>query len=267
MRLDNYINLATLVYASKNQVMDTEVLKDEIIELVQKNVERTDETILRINRVVAEGSSLKEVLDNPTSFQTSSSKYISSFNPALLNFFMSNLNIDKDKVEYLCDKKFQIHTEGYAPLYVDGHSNPLFRKSLLLSRTDLSKIIGLIEDLYAATTMGDRRTALQNSYIEMIGRHIGKINREELMKLTIEEISNKVIGLPGTNSFINKIKLEDLTNPGVIPDHELNNYANQIDRKREALRRIYNETNAHPYEYSLRLNEVPYYWIEDNLLP
>jgi hypothetical protein len=267
LRLENYVNLATLIYAEKNQVMDSELLTDEIVEVVQKNVERTDETIMRINRVVSEGSSLSEVLDDPSAHYASSSKYISSFNPALLNFFLNNLNIDKSKVEFLCDKKFQIHAEGFAPLTATGLEHPLFRKTLLLSRNDLSKILGFIDNLYAATTMGDRRIAIQNAYIDMIERHIGKMDKQELMLLTVEEISSKVVGLPGTNSFINKIRLEDLTNPGVIPDHELNIYANEIDRKRESLRRIFNESRYNPYEYSLELNEVVYYWIEDNLLP
>lgn len=266
-RLDNYINMATLVYAHKNQVMDTQLLTDEIIEVVHRSIERTNETLFRISRVVSEGRALQDVLDDAQSVREASSRYISSYNPALLNFFYNNLDIEREKLEYLCDKKFQIHTEGYASLHVEGLQHPLFRKVLLLSRQDLSKTLDMINRLYSASTQSDRRMAMQNAYIDMLIRHIGRIDRSDLLQLTIEEVSSRIVGLPGTNSFINNIRLEDITNPGVLPDHELNTYAREIDMKRETIMRIYNESRDNPYRYSLMLNNEPYYWIEDYLIP
>lgn len=264
MRLDNYINMATMVYANKGQVMNTSLLSDEINQLVDYSVSFTDQLLSGVSQVITGGSSLKDIADSDTENQN---KYVSSFSPALFHFLYNQTNIPKEKLEYLVENKYQLYTEGYAPLILTGQSEPLFRKVLLLSRTDLSKVINNIDRLYKATNRNDRRIVMQETFIDMIQRHIGRKDAADLMKMTIEEVNTRIYGLPGTSSIINKLKLEDLTNPGVISDAELQNYAHAIEMKYKTLNRIMNESSVNPYKYSLTMSEIVYYWIEDDLLP
>lgn len=267
LRLDQYVNMASIVYADKLKMMDTNLLTNEIMLLVDYAIQFTDELLSGVQQVVSGGSSLQEVSYQKDQLSKGPNKYISSFSPALYNFLYNQTNIPRSKLEYLVENKYQLYTEGYAPLSSQKVGSPLFRKVLLLSREDLQKVISNINRLHRASSRNDRRIAMQETYLDMVKRHIGDKNTADLLKMSIEEVNTKIFGLPGTNSLINKIKLEDLTNPGVISDNELHMYATAIEMKYNTLNRIFNSSNSNPHKYSFSMAEVIYHWIEDDLLP
>jgi hypothetical protein len=267
MRLDNYTNMASIVYADKLQRMNTSLLTNEIVLLVDYAVRFTDELISGIQQVISGGSALTDITQQKDQFVDGPNKYISSFSPALFNFLYNQTKIPKEKLEYLVENKYQLYTEGYAPLITNNTNSPLFRKVLLLSREDLQKVIANINRLHRASSRSDRRMAMQQTYLDMIKRHIGEKTTVDFMKMSIEEINTKIFGLPGTNSIINQLRLEDLTNPGVISDSDLHQYATAIEMKYNTLNRIFNSSSSNPYKYSFSMTEVVYHWIEDDLLP
>lgn len=267
MRLDNYTNMASIVYADKLQRMNTSLLTNEIVLLVDYAVRFTDELISGVQQVISGGSALADITQQKDQFVDGPNKYISSFSPALFNFLYNQTKIPKEKLEYLVENKYQLYTEGYAPLITNNTNSPLFRKVLLLSREDLQKVIANINRLHRASSRNDRRMAMQQTYLDMIKRHIGEKTTVDFMKMSIEEINTKIFGLPGTNSIINRLRLEDLTNPGVISDSDLHQYATAIEMKYNTLNRIFNSSSSNPYKYSFSMTEVVYHWIEDDLLP
>lgn len=267
LRLDNYINMASMVYAGKGQVMNPGLLTDEIVQLVDFAVQFTDQLIAGVSQIMTGGSSLKDVaaVSSPDA-----NKYVSSFSPALVHFLYNQTKIPKDKLEYLVENKYQIFTDGFAPIRLQGQNEPHFRKVLLLSRSELGQVMSSIDRLYKAGNRNDRRIALQEAFVKMLERTVGAgagDQAEDYMKMTIEEVNTRIFGLPGTNLIINKLRLEDLTNPGAISDADLQKYAREIELKYKDLQRIYNDSAIRPYKFSLTMAELVYYWIEDDKLP
>ena len=146
----------------------------------------------------------------------------------------------------------------------NGKDILLFKQVLFFERMELGKLLAKCEQLITATSGGQEREDLKEVWIQLLTAHIGNVDRNQIMKLSMPEISEKVFGLPNSNSFLWKIKLEHITDKSVFPDTEMRAYVNTIQHKYTMLKRIF---DADRYEYSFRRNDQPYYWISEDLIP
>lgn len=264
-RLDNHSNMATLVYPNKGSMMPTSVLTKEIVALVEfadKSISVIDAAISDIDEM---GRSLEEVIESLEKSPLSNSKYVSSFNPAMI-YILHQMGLDPGTLKSYSDKKIQLYMQGYSPLLIEGQRNPHYKNSLLLSKHDLADLVRTLNQLNRASSATDRRRSLQDTWQDILIKHIGETDRSSILNRTIEEIMLTVFGLPSTNSLINRIRLSDLTEAKAISDAEISRYIMEIDRKYHDLNRIFNQTSP-PYQFSFESNNITYYWIEEGLLP
>lgn len=266
-RLDNHTNMSRLLFPEKGDSLPTDLLTEEIINIVEFADQMTTEFETSITGLTAEGLSLSEVLEKLDQSPLSNSRYVSSFANSIIHY-LSNYDIPIETFRLLGEKKVQLYFTGYTLDIISDLTHPIFKRSLLLTKSELSDIIRQIDELNMASGSPDRRLALQQAWLEILMKHVGvgKTDRSELLSRTIEDIMITTIGLPSTNSFINNIRLEDLTNPGAISDPEIAQYIRDIDTKHRELNRIFNMVNP-PYRYSFRSYNETYYWIEESLLP
>ena len=263
-RLDNHTNMVTLVYPEKGKTMPTDVLMQQIINLVLEAPEYVKTVTEKVIDVI-EGKSLVEVLSELEQSPKSNSQYVSSFNNAIIHF-LAQLGLDEGVLNIYSDKKVQFYVQGYTPDTIINQKNPLFKKSLLLSKQELSLLVSKLALLSRETERLRRREALQEAWIEILIKHVGETDRSEILNRTIEELSLTVFGLPSTNSLINQVRLSDLTEAEKVNDMIISSYIRQCELAYMELNRIFNLSST-SYEFSFVSNNITYYWIEQGLLP
>ncbi len=122
-------------------------------------------------------------------------------------------------------------------------------------------MIGVLQQL---STSVDERENLASAWRAVLKSYLG--NEQETQKLSLQEINDKVFGLPGTNAFLANVRLVDITDPSRFPNKELRKYINDISLKCNQLRKIYDMPES-DYKYAFRSNEQLYYWIDEDLIP
>jgi len=172
----------------------------------------------------------------------------------------------------IADKSLSISNEikvknfnliGYAPMQIRDLDNPPFVRVFFITRHELGKMITIFEKLETATSGHNRRQRLQESWMEILKDHFGKVSDEEMGKMTFEEINEKVWGLPGTSELLSFVRLSDIIDESVVPKQTFEYYAFNIKRKKDALKDIFNTDN---YPYSFKSLDEIYYWIPESIL-
>lgn len=265
IRLDNSINMATLVSPPKGQAMPPNVLTEEIMSLVAFAEEYTIDRTEGIRDMVQRGRSLEEVLEEQGQSPSSNSKYVGAFDYAMI-YLLSRLEIDQNILQALSERRGQIYTPAYTPMTKQDLDHPLYKRSLLLSREELGQLVRIFGRLQRVSAAADRRTNLRDTWTEILITHLGESDREVIMQRSIEDVMRTVVGIPSTNTLINTLRLEDITSPGRVSDGEINRYIRDIELKHRDLTRIFNQSNP-PYEYSFSSGNVHYYWISEDYIP
>ena len=173
--------------------------------------------------------------------------------------------VDTKKINSIKQKNVPILEEAVGTMRVKGQSHPLFKRVLLLSLQNLGRLIETVEKLSKATSSNQLRQDLYETWLQLLRSYLGTGTSEgELRNLTMEQISEKVVGLPGTSAFLKDIRLRDIPDQRVFSDIRLAGYTQNITRSLRQLYEIFNENN--PLQ-SFRSNEIKYFWIEEDLLP
>ncbi len=250
-----------LIQCEKGKDMSTDLLKKEIQGFIVAINQVNEQVLQSTNEVVMEGKSAEDVLKNTTS----SNKYVSSYAPAVIEF-LATLNISKNKLDFLCQEKYQLYLPAFTSITVKTLNNKVFKNVIFVDRIELSQIVNKFEELINAPEAATERIKMQESWLELLQKYCGysKDNRAELLALPMQEITKKLFGLPNLDNILSSVRLQDITDESVVSKTEFRKYVEKIKSKQKELQRIFYEEN---YEYSFRSNDIPYYWIEENLMP
>lgn len=260
-RLDNSEMIGFISQAIPGKRMQADQLKQEVKRIVKASNAQIDDLLNITDQIVMEGSNVNRATEREVNVEAN--KYVSSYTPSVLNM-LGDMDITDDQLRILCDEKYQFYMEGYSPYRVQGMEYPLFQNVLFLTRLELAQLIIKFDGLINANTGFKRRRKMKDAWVELLKQHIGGLTRLQMEEMTMEQINEKVFGLPGSSSFLSNIKLKDITDQAVINDNEFQRYVVQIERKHNMLDRIYNKDN---YEYSFSSNDQKYYWIAESFLP
>ena len=215
--------------------------------------------------MLSSGSSSETAQETGTAFTSnttkSSSAMVSSYAPAIM-YFLSEMNLPEEKLDVIIDEHYQLYFPGFTKLTVDGLVHPIFNSVLFLTRKELSRMLIKFETLLNAVSASDQRQKMVEAWIELLKKHTGG-TEDEFMDLTMEDINQKIFGLPGTSNLLT-VKLKNITDPAIVDDRTFQAYVGQVQRKQRALNKIFNKDN---YEYSFSSNDQKYYWIAEDLLP
>ena len=249
-----------LVYPDKGSSLPASKLQDEIPGIVKHIDNYTNDYIGFIDKITSQGKSIDIVTSDEVAINTK--QKASDFAPAVF-LFLAKLGLSADQLSAIASKKFQMYLTGYAPTKSDQLQNEMFRKVLLLSRLELSNIINNIESLQ--NSYGEnRRERMRDTWITILEESIGKINREEMMEKTMEDITKMLYDVPTNSSFLSKLRLKDITDRSVLPDGQFEIYITELEGKKNRLERIFNEEKN---KFSFRSNDETYYWVPDTDMP
>jgi hypothetical protein len=263
-KLQNYAYFASCIYSGKGETKDPGDLKAEIVNAVASANAYTDTIIAAANLMIEDGQSYERVIEQ-IDYQagTSRSKYVDAYAPGLIEY-LRNMDIPEETMKRVCKEKLQMYSEGYAPISRDDLEDPLFTKVLLLDANEMGAIVQNLNRLQDAGNSNERRTRLYDTWIQILKEYLGDISERDLMELTLEEINKRVFGLPSPKSFINDIKLKDITDPSRMDEKSIRQYAFRIDAKAKRLTTIFNDKRNNR---QFMTNNRRYYWIEEELIP
>jgi hypothetical protein len=259
-RLDNSAIIGRLVYCSQGSSISASRLTKEVAEIVKYSCDYTDKLLKIIDKTTSEGTSLDRALSNETD---ENDQYVNSFGPAVINF-LSQQNFSEEQLAVLADEKYQMYIPGYASTMISGLEEPIFQKVLFLTRMELGELLSDISRIQTSGSGNEQRENMQNAWRTLLKQHIGDIKQEEIANTSMEDISKMVFGLPSQSKFLENIKLADIIDPAVMNDRTFQQYVSEIDKKYSSIKKIYDSDN---YLYSFRSNDLPYYWIEQSMLP
>ncbi|MCD4745508.1 MAG: VWA domain-containing protein [Bacteroidales bacterium] len=253
--------LAMLSYPDKGKKLKSEELEQEISKFINYVDAYVNDFILLIDKVF-EGGSVEEVFSENV-ITKNTNKNASAFKSTFI-YYLSSLGISDDQIEIMCEENVQLYTEAYTPINVKGLKEPPFQRVLFLNKLELGNLIRILNKLSTAKSSGDRRKKLVKTWIEILQSHIGGISEEEIKEMDLEEINNKIFGLPGTSKLLKDTKLKHLEDPSVVNENQIGRYIMSIDIKFSKLSGIFNA----PFDtYSFRSNDETYYWIPEFDIP
>lgn len=259
LRLENGAITGCIMSAESNQTLDPQKLKTGIFRLIQ-DLRGFNNTLLQaVENVGMAGAGMAEVIQETPA---STSPYVSSFSAAMI-LFLKQQGFSIEELQAISDKSYQFFMPGFAVVKANGLEEPSFKSVLLVNRRELSELIRDMEQLNLVSTASALREEMINAWKELLRQHIGELSEREMGEMSLEEITQKVFGVPSRTPFM-KVKLRDLADEGKVDDSELNRFLEGINRKIPELNRIFNRND---YAYSFLSNDVAYYWIEQDLLP
>lgn len=266
-KIENGVTIGWLLALSEGEMLEPYVLKEEINNFISE-LDKINDNYVRAIQDISEGNSLEETIEKADyEIQPSTSKYVSSFAPGIINL-LKQQGISEEELRIITSENYQIYIPAVAPMYVERQNHPLFREVLLLSRVELHKLWDSMNMLAESGSMGidEQRYRMTEVWKQLLKEHLGEVDNAQMETLSLEEIHEKVFGLPSISNFLKDKTLRDIQDRGAFPDDEFAEYVNRIKEKEREFFRIINEEEK-DYKYCFRSNEQLYYWISQDMLP
>jgi len=257
---------AKVIGLNPNTEMNQEEIQSEIEQFIKGVDTGNDSLIAKLNSIVdGKGFERETESDSPEVVEEKTNDfYTLPFAEGIWAVFQQS-GLSLEELATLKVDKYQVYTPGYTSILVDGQSQPLMKRVLLMDATELGDLERCLRKLRSATSGSQRREALYETWLEILKEYLGESQNDDALKnLSMEQINEKLWELPGTQSMIGNIKLKDIHNEGLFTDRELNIYITKILEKHERIQNIF---FSHNYRYGFRSNERPYYWIDESMLP
>lgn len=251
------------IYANEEETKSTSYLKKAIVRAIAKENERINNIITTRNLVFEEGVSI----DKATKTVSAESDNAYDQTDALgAGFFklMKDAGLTDDQIARAIQDKIQIYNEGYSPITVAGLNNPLYERVLLYSAEEFNRMYGILNDLLEARDAVARREKLYDTWVDILKRYLGDIDKSELEEMSVGEVQEMVFGLPGVEGLIKNLSLRDIKNESKLNDKELNIYLSNIKKKYRKIEGIINDVNNPLIFYT---NNKKYYWIDEDFIP
>ena len=252
---------ASIIYPNRGGSIDPGKLENEIPQMINKIDNNTNDLLLLVSELIEQGAGIKSVLseDKTTIY---SKRKASDFSSAMINF-LTNSGLSTDELKIMMENKYQMFKVGFTVLELNNLKYPLFQRVILLSRLELSAIVGDIQ-LLANSGSGTRRKRMQDTWKELLKKYIGNLNDEEMMNMGMNEITKMLFDVPTKSAFLKSLSLRQITDPRLFSDADFEKYVTKLEAKANRLKRILNVDN---YQYSFMSNNEIYYWIPETSMP
>lgn len=155
----------------------------------------------------------------------------------------------------IVDKDF---VTAYAPLKINGFSNPLFISMTLISHTELSDVISNMNRLIDASNSENRRKNIQEAILALMSGDYSGLDEERLLNLSFRQVFENLFWICNSESPLMKMKIKQLSDPISLPNIMLNEVFSQIKTKQKELNLI---ANSQMEKYSFTSNNNRYFWI------
>ncbi len=245
--LRNTASMGQLVFPNIKDNMSPANLQNEIAQIILNANARVNNLLNVLDRLFKGSGSTKD-------------GDLAEFNASVLYFIIDQAELTEEESNSFSFDDFQGSKEGFASRSIDGLENSIFKSVLFLDTDELTNMYERFKELDNPVPLSEQREAMVRAWKNLLrGYEGGKI--ENLDKLTMSEINEKVFGLPGSSKLLSGLRLEQIHD---MPDNEFQRYVAGIRSKRQRLLSIIEEKD---YKFSFMSYGRRYFWIDEDLLP
>jgi hypothetical protein len=175
--------------------------------------------------------------------------------------FLSQMNVNVELLEATSESNIQLFVEGYTPKRVEGLNSDLYQYVILVDDLEFNDMLLTINKfIYMGNSLEEQRRGLEETYKSVVASHFGPTESKNIIKnSSLEEIHKLLFGLPGNSSFLNSMKVADITkmDPG-----EMRRYVDTMTDKYSLLREWQGSEKNCFYSGGQR-----FYWLPQRLMP
>ncbi len=247
--LRNTAAMGQLIFPNIGESLKPQDLQNEIAQVVAHANSRVNSLLNVLDRLFKGAGTTQE-------------GDLAEFNASVLYFIIDQAELTEEESSSFSFENFQGSKEGFAVRHVKGLQYPVFKSSLFLDGSELSEMYDQFKDLDLPDAPGsEQREALVRAWLKLLRSYEGGTDPEQLKEMTMEEVNEKVFGLPGSSPLLRGLKLSQIHD---LPDDKFTKYLSNIRSKRQKLLDIMEEKD---YKFSFLSYGRRYYWIDEDLLP
>lgn len=247
--LRNTAAMGQLVFPNLNENIPVQDLQNEIAQIVANANGRVNSLLNVLDRLFKGAGTTQE-------------GDLAEFNASVLYFIIDQAELTEEESSSFSFENFQGSKEGFAVRNVKGLQYPVFKSSLFLDGNELSEMYDQFKDLdLPDAPSSEQREALVRAWLKLLRSYEGGTDPDLLKEMTMEEINEKVFGLPGSSPLLRGLRLSQIHD---LPDDKFVKYMSNIRSKRQKLLNIMEEKD---YKFSFLSYGRRYFWIDEDLLP
>jgi hypothetical protein len=152
---------------------------------------------------------------------------------------------------------------AYTSMVVKGQQYPLFKRVLLLDRSELYDFVATIENLVRLMNSRDNIT---DELSKLLRERNIILSEAGLQDATINRIYELIFGFSSPTRRFGGLRIDELKDPAILRETDLQDYTSYLSAKARHLKQIADKKEG-DYKYMFRSNGTPYYWIEEELIP
>lgn len=247
--LRNTAAMGQLLFPNLGENLTTATLQDEVSQIIVNANSRVNSLLNVLDRLFkGAGTTLEGDL--------------AEFNASVLYFIIDQAELSEEESSSFSFENFQGSKEGFAVRNVKGLQYPIFKSALFLDGSELSEMYDQFKDLdIPDAPQSEQREALVRAWLKLLRSYEGIADPNQLKEMTMDEINEKVFGLPGSSPLLRGLRLSQIYD---LPDDKFVKYLSNIRSKRQKLLDIMEEKD---YKFSFLSYGRRYYWIDEDLLP
>lgn len=247
--LRNTAAMGQLVLPNFGESINSQNLQTEIAQIVANANSRVNSLLNVLDRLFKGAGTTQE-------------GDLAEFNASVLYFIIDQAELSEEESSSFSFENFQGSKEGFAVRNVKGLQYPIFKSSLFLDGSELSEMYDQLKDLdLPDAPESEQREAMVRAWLKLLRSYEGGTDPDQLKELTMEEVNEKVFGLPGSSPLLRGLKLAQIHD---LPADKFQKYLSNIRSKRQKLLDIMEEKD---YKFSFLSYGRRYYWIDEDLLP
>lgn len=239
---------------SRGSTLSPNELKESIKSFILDMNERTTRLLNELRRIEL-GYGEEGIIDTESDPSTSN-VFVRA---AIVELLIRN-GFNQSQIELAFDRKFQLYTRSSSTFIIQGQQYPLFRRVVLMTHSELSRLRTDINYILGAA---DEVEQIANAWKTILKRYVGNISDEEMRKYTLKDLHGMVTDIP-SQSIALDFSIADIYDP-IFTRERKTEYINYLRKKEVELEKIFNE--GEHYSCSFRSNNILYFWIPVEIMP
>lgn len=247
--LRNTAAMGQLVFPNLNESLSANNLENEIAQVIINANTRVNGLLNVLDRLFKGSGATKE-------------GDLAEFNASVLHFIIDQAELTEEESNSFSFDDFQGSKEGFALRNINGLQYPIFKSVLFLDTDELTSMYERFKELdNPDVPLSEQRETMVRAWESLLRSYEGGKDANAFKGLTMNEVNEKVFGLPGGSKLLSGLKLDQIHD---LTDDKFQKYVSGIRSKRQKLLSIIEEKD---YKFSFMSYGRRYFWIDEDLLP
>lgn len=194
-----------IMFADANNSIDGETLKKVIFRMVKESVDMKEEVLVKMDGHLR-GQGQKPQMDEG------------------MFHLLSSIKVDIELLKKTSFDNIQLFVEGYVSNKCPKLNEPLYNYVVLLTKSELDEIIAKLSLMTDPTANPSKKRAnMKTAFESIISGFLGPKEAKKMMtSMSVDDLFQKVTGMPVRGSILKEIKLSDIDNMRIVDEVKFN---------------------------------------------